>query len=66
MHRPQKPVRAYEEALAALVADMVATMYDADGVGLAECQIGVEQEVFSPLPGCRVGRSSSGRGAEGG
>jgi peptide deformylase len=46
MHRPQKSVTAYDATLAALVADMVATMYAADGVGLAACQIGVDQAVF--------------------
>ncbi len=46
MHRPQRPVTAYDATLAALVADMVATMYAADGVGLAACQIGVDQAVF--------------------
>ncbi|MBB6625879.1 peptide deformylase [Nocardioides sp. KIGAM211] len=46
MHRPQQLVTAYDDALAALVADMVATMYAADGVGLAACQIGVDQAVF--------------------
>ena len=46
MHRPQAPVTAYDDALRSLVADMVATMYAADGVGLAACQIGVDQAVF--------------------
>lgn len=46
MHRPQQPVTAYDEELRALVADMVATMYAADGVGLAACQIGVDRAVF--------------------
>src|SRR5262245_20236998 len=46
MHRPQQRVTAYDEQLAALVADMVATMYAADGVGLAACQIGVDLAVF--------------------
>ena len=36
----------YDEELRALVADMVATMYAADGVGLAACQIGVDLAVF--------------------
>lgn len=45
MHRPQQPVTAYDEALQTLVADMVATMYAADGVGLAACQIGVDLAV---------------------
>jgi peptide deformylase len=46
MHRPQEKVTAYDDDLRALVADMVATMYAADGVGLAACQIGVDQAVF--------------------
>lgn len=46
MHRPQQPVTAYDGELRALVADMVATMYAADGVGLAACQIGVDLRVF--------------------
>jgi len=46
MHRPQAPVTAYDDALRALVADMVATMYAADGVGLAACQIGEDVAVF--------------------
>ena len=46
MHRPQTPVTSYDEGLRALVADMVATMYAADGVGLAACQIGVDLAVF--------------------
>ena len=46
MHRAQQPVTEYDDTLAALVADMVATMYAADGVGLAACQIGVDLAVF--------------------
>jgi peptide deformylase len=46
MHRPQEPVTAYDDDLRSLVADMVATMYAADGVGLAACQIGVDRAVF--------------------
>lgn len=46
MHRVQEPVTAFDEDLRSLVADMVATMYAADGVGLAACQIGVDQQVF--------------------
>ena len=44
--RPQQPVTAFDEDLRSLVADMVATMYAADGVGLAACQIGVDAAVF--------------------
>jgi peptide deformylase len=46
MHRPQQLVTAYDESLRALVADMVATMYAAEGVGLAACQIGEDVAVF--------------------
>ena len=46
MHRPQQLVTSYDAQLRSLVADMVATMYAADGVGLAACQIGVDLAVF--------------------
>jgi len=46
MHRPARPVTAFDETLHELVADMVATMYAAEGVGLAACQIGVDLAVF--------------------
>jgi peptide deformylase len=46
MHRVLQPVTTYDGSLRALVADMVATMYAADGVGLAACQIGVDLAVF--------------------
>ncbi len=46
MHRPQQEVVAFDGDLRLLVADMAATMYAADGVGLAACQIGVDTAVF--------------------
>jgi peptide deformylase len=46
MHRKARPVTSYDEELRSLVADMAATMYAADGVGLAACQIGVDLAVF--------------------
>jgi peptide deformylase len=46
MHRPQQLVTSYDEKLRALAADMVATMYAADGVGLAACQIGEDVAMF--------------------
>lgn len=46
MHRPQEPVTVFDDELRSLVADMVATMYAADGVGLAACQVGVDRAVF--------------------
>ena len=46
MHRMQEPITDFDGALRDLVADMVATMYAAEGVGLAACQIGVDRAVF--------------------
>jgi peptide deformylase len=46
MHRPARRVTTFDGALEALVADMVATMYAADGVGLAACQVGEDLAVF--------------------
>ena len=46
MHAPQRQVTSYDAALATLAADMVATMYAADGVGLAACQIGEDVAMF--------------------
>ncbi len=46
MHRPQAAVTAYDEALRTLAADMVATMYAAEGVGLAACQVGEDVAMF--------------------
>lgn len=46
MHRAARPVTSYDEELRSLAADMFATMYAAEGVGLAACQIGVDLAVF--------------------
>ncbi|MCC3763086.1 peptide deformylase [Glycomyces sp. TRM65418] len=46
LHRPCTPVEAFDAALAELVEDMFASMYAADGVGLAANQIGVDARVF--------------------
>lgn len=46
MHRPQQLVTGFDDALASLAADMVATMRAADGVGLAACQIGEDVAMF--------------------
>jgi len=46
MHRRQADVTTYDADLRTLVADMVATMYAADGVGLAACQVGEDLRVF--------------------
>ena len=46
MHHRADPVTEFDEALHALAADLVATMYAADGVGLAACQVGEGVAVF--------------------
>jgi peptide deformylase len=46
MHRPQAKVTGFDEALRELAADMVATMYAADGVGLAACQVDQDVAMF--------------------
>jgi peptide deformylase len=46
MHAPCKTVTDFDAELATLVADMVATMHAADGVGLAANQVGVPLKVF--------------------
>ncbi len=46
LHSPCGPVTAFDDELAALVDDMFASMYAADGIGLAANQIGVGLRVF--------------------
>ena len=41
-----KPVTAFDKELAALCSDMFDTMYDAEGVGLAAPQIGLNLRLF--------------------
>jgi peptide deformylase len=41
-----KPVEKFDDELAALCEDMYETMYDADGVGLAAPQIGLNLRLF--------------------
>ncbi len=46
MHRPCRPVEVFDDDLRTLVADLAATMYAAEGVGLAANQIGSSLSVF--------------------
>jgi peptide deformylase len=46
MHRELRPITDFDQSLRELAADMVATMYAADGVGLAACQVGVDLQLF--------------------
>jgi len=43
---PGKPVTEFDDKLAALCADMFETMYDAEGVGLAAPQVGLNLRLF--------------------
>jgi len=46
MHARTRPVTEFDEQLHSLVDDMFATMYAAEGVGLAATQVGVDLAVF--------------------
>ena len=46
LHHPCAPVETFDDQLAVLVDDMFASMYAAEGVGLAANQIGVALRVF--------------------
>lgn len=46
MHHELEDVTEFDDELATLVADMAATMYAADGVGLAANQVGVALKLF--------------------
>lgn len=46
LHAPCRPVERFDDELARLVDDMFASMYAANGVGLAANQIGVDLRVF--------------------
>ena len=46
LHKVAKPVAAVDERIRTLVADMIETMYDAKGIGLAATQIDVHERVI--------------------
>lgn len=46
LHRPCRTVSAFDEDLRVLIDDMFASMYAAEGVGLAANQIGIDLQVF--------------------
>ena len=46
LRKPAAPVEAVDDELRALAADMLATMYDAPGIGLAATQLGVMRQLF--------------------
>lgn len=45
LHKVAKPVAAVDDRIRTLVQDMLATMYDASGIGLAATQIDVHERV---------------------
>ncbi len=46
LHTVAKPVRAFDDRLKKLVADMAQTMYESEGIGLAASQINVHEQVI--------------------
>lgn len=46
LHRVAKPVAAVDSRIQTLVSDMLDTMYDAKGIGLAATQVGVHERVI--------------------
>jgi peptide deformylase len=46
LHKVAKPVAAVDDRVRALVADMLETMYEAKGIGLAATQIDVHERVI--------------------
>jgi peptide deformylase len=46
LHTVAKPVTAFDDRLKTLVADMLETMYDAKGIGLAATQVDVHERLI--------------------
>ncbi len=46
LHKKAAPVRAVDDSIRKLVADMAETMYDAPGVGLAASQVDVHEQLI--------------------
>jgi len=46
LRKTAKPVEAVDKATKKLIADMFETMYDADGIGLAATQVGVDKRIL--------------------
>ncbi len=46
LHRVAAPVKGVDDEIRALVDDMLATMYEAEGIGLAATQVDVHQRVI--------------------
>jgi peptide deformylase len=46
LREPAKPVERFDRALRQLADDMIATMYEAPGVGLAGPQVGISLQLF--------------------
>jgi peptide deformylase len=46
LRKPAAPVEAVDDGIRALAEDMLATMYEAPGIGLAATQLGVMKRIF--------------------
>ena len=68
LRQPTAEVTIFDAALARLADDMIETMYDAPGVGLAANQIGVQKSIFvwdiGDGPGVAVNPVLSGHAGE--
>ncbi|MGH9163922.1 MAG: peptide deformylase, partial [Acidimicrobiales bacterium] len=68
LRQPTTPVANIDGSLVRLVDDMIETMYDAPGVGLAANQVGVQKRVFvwdiGDGPGVAVNASLAGHDGE--
>ena len=65
LRRRAKPVTRFDDKLKELTRDMLGTMYDANGVGLAAPQIGLSTRVFVALELAQNHDEAEGEVAEG-
>lgn len=56
LRTPAKPVKAFDASLRRLARDMIETMYDSDGIGLAAPQVGVSVQLFVANPSQQPGQ----------
>ena len=54
------PITVFDDDLARLIDDMLETMYDVGGVGLAGPQIGISKQIFTFGGGGAFGAGSAG------
>lgn len=66
LRKRARPVSVFDDKLAALALDMLKTMYEANGVGLAAPQIGLSERIFVALEmGSREAKDEATEGTRG-